>query len=64
MIPDLHSRRFDPRWLLPVIGTDGASCSVSRRFPLVRGRAPWNDPAGMHFDEALEQFDEVLLSKS
>ena len=61
MIPDPHSRRFDPRWLRPVIGTDGAELLwAPDAFPGSAAEASMNDPAGLHFDEALEHFDEAL----
>ena len=61
MIPDLHSRRFDPRWLFRVIGTDGAELfRAPEASPRSSAEASRNDPAGVQFDEALEQFDEAL----
>ena len=61
MIRDPHSRRFDPRWLVPAIGTDGAELfRAPEASPRSAADASWNDPDGMHFDEALEQFDEAL----
>jgi hypothetical protein len=50
MIPDPHSRRFDPSLLSPVIGTDGAELSG----------APRSGPVGVPTDAALEQFDAAL----
>jgi hypothetical protein len=56
MIPNPHSRRFDPRRLLPAIGTDGAELlGAPDAFPGSTAEAPRNDPAGQDFDEALEQ---------
>jgi hypothetical protein len=56
MIPDPHSRRFDPRWLLPTIGMDGAELSgAPDAAPDPTAEAPRTKPTGPDFDEALEQ---------
>jgi hypothetical protein len=61
MIPDPHARRFDPRWLFPGIGTDGAELfRAPEASPRFAAETSTNDRAGLEFDEALEQFDEAL----
>jgi hypothetical protein len=56
MSSDPRSRRFDPRWLLPAIGTDGAELfgALDASSPST-AEGPTNDPAGPDVDEALEQ---------
>src|SRR5271166_3404653 len=46
-----HSHRFDPRWLFPAIGTDGAPDAS----PCSAAEESTNDPTRRDFDEALEQ---------
>ena len=61
MTPDRHSRRFDPRWLIPVIGTDGADLfGTPEASPRSAAEASRYDPVRVQFDEALAEFDEAL----
>jgi hypothetical protein len=56
MSSERHSRRFDSRWLLSAVETDGKETSEppdAPRFSPTRESS--NDPAGRDFDEALEQ---------
>jgi hypothetical protein len=56
MSAESHSRRFDPRWLLPTIGTDGAELfGAPDASPLSTAEEWTNDAAGRDVDEALEQ---------
>src|SRR5262245_10064431 len=53
---DPHSPRFDPRWLFPVIGSDGAElyqAPDASRYSTAEEST--NDSTGRNFDEALEQ---------
>ena len=53
---DPHSRRFDPRWLLPTIETNAAETSEAPDvFRFSSDEESTNDPIGRDFDEALEQ---------
>jgi hypothetical protein len=55
---DHHSRRFDPRWLLPAIETDGAELFGERNASLPsKTEESTNNAAGRDVDEALEQID-------
>jgi hypothetical protein len=57
MHSDPRSGRFDPRWLFPVLGKDGAA-----QFEEPEAASPFeaaestDDPAWRDIDEALEQF--------
>ena len=58
-----HSHRFDPRWLFPAIGTDGAELyGAPDASPCSAAEESTNDPTRRDFDEALEQIgsDRVL----
>jgi hypothetical protein len=56
MIPKPHSRRFDPRRLLPAIGPDGAELSgVPDAVPGSAADESMNMREGRDFDEALGQ---------
>ena len=56
MIPNAQSRRFDRRWLVPAIETDGAELfEPPDASPYSVSDESTNDPAGGDFDEALEQ---------
>jgi hypothetical protein len=51
-----HSHRFDPRWLLPAIGSDGAELyGAPDASPCSAAEESTNDPTRRDFDEALEQ---------
>ena len=51
-----HSHRFDPRWLFPAIGTDGAELyGAPDASPCSAAEESTNDPTRRDFDEALEQ---------
>lgn len=61
MTPDRHSRRFDPRWLIHVIGTDGGDlCGTPEASPRSAAEESMYDPVRGQFDEALAEFDEAL----
>jgi hypothetical protein len=61
MTPDRHTRRFDPRWLLPVIGANGVeSFGTPDASARSVAEASTYDPVGVPFDKALAQFDEAL----
>jgi hypothetical protein len=56
MNPDPHSRRFDPRWLLPAIEKDGVSLFEEPDAALpFEAEELKDDPIGRDVDEALEQ---------
>jgi len=56
MNSDPRSRRFDLRWLLPAIGSDGAAqFEVPDAASPFEAEDPTGDPVGREFDEALEQ---------
>jgi hypothetical protein len=56
MNSDPRSRRFDSRWLLPAIGTDGAAqFEEPDAAPTFGAEESTDDPAGRDVDEALEQ---------
>ena len=51
-----HSHCFDPRWLFPAIGTDGAELyGAPDVSPCSAAEESTNDPIRRDFDEALEQ---------
>ena len=50
-----HSRRFDPRWLLPAFGRDGADLFGVLDASPPTAEESTNVPTGQDFDEALEQ---------
>jgi hypothetical protein len=53
---DPHARRFDPRWMLPPIETDGSEISeVPHASPFSSDEETTNEQAGRDFDRALEQ---------
>ena len=56
MIPNPHSRRFDPRWLSKPLKTTGRSYSEALDADLGSAATEsTNDPDLRDFDEALEQ---------
>jgi hypothetical protein len=56
MSSDFRSRRFDPRLLLPAIGTDGAAqFEVPDAVLPFEAEESTDDPVGRDIDEALEQ---------
>ena len=56
MNSDPRSRRFDPRWLLSAIGTDGAAqFEEPDAAPPFEAEASTDDSTGRDVDEALEQ---------
>ena len=48
-----HSHRFDPRWLFPAIGTDGAELYGAQDASPAPTAESTNDPTRRDFDEAL-----------
>jgi hypothetical protein len=53
---DPHSRRFDPRWLLPAIERNAAETSEAPHASLFSADGDsTNDPTDRDFDDALEQ---------
>jgi len=53
---DPHTRRFDPRWLLPAIERNATETSlVPDASPFSSDDGSTNDPTERDFDDALEQ---------
>jgi hypothetical protein len=53
---DPHSRRFDPRWLVPLIERNATETSlVPDASPVSSDDGSTNDPTEQDFDDALEQ---------
>jgi hypothetical protein len=56
MRPNFHSRRFDPRWLFPTIGTDGTALHGALDVSSLYAAGEETDNAAEEdFDDALEQ---------
>jgi hypothetical protein len=52
---DPHSRRFDPRWLLPAIERNATETSLVPDASPFSDDESTNDPTEQDFDDALEQ---------